>query len=171
MFVTVDGSIKLLDFGLAKLAVEAPYGAERMPTNLTAAGIAVGTPYYMSPEQLLGKELDARSDIFSFGVLLYEMATTTLPFTGQDIKIVFNKILSSAPTSLMHSNPDLAAGMEAIINKALEKDRQLRYQSAADLRADVERLKREIDGIQWAARISATGSSLALSRGPTAAGE
>ncbi len=160
VIVTESGSIKLLDFGLAKLAVEAPYGAERMPTNLTAAGIAVGTPYYMSPEQLLGKELDARSDIFSFGVLLYEMATTTLPFTGQDIKIVFNKILSSAPTSLMHSNPDLAAGMEAIINKALEKDRQLRYQSAADLRADVERLKREIDGSQWAEAIAATGSSL-----------
>ena len=121
VFVTESGSIKLLDFGLAKLAVEAPYGAEGMPTNLTTAGIAVGTPYYMSPEQLLEKELDARSDIFSFGVLLYEMATTTLPFTGQDIKIVFNKILDSEPTSLMDLNPDLAAGMEAIINKALRE--------------------------------------------------
>ncbi len=161
VFVTESDSIKLLDFGLAKLAVEAPYGAEeRTPTNLTAAGIAVGTPYYMSPEQLLGKELDARSDIFSFGVLLYEMATGTLPFMGQDIKIVFNKILSSAPTSLMHLNPDLAAGFEAIINKALEKDRQLRYQSAADLRADLERLKRGIDGSRSAEAIAATGSSL-----------
>ena len=98
MFVADDGGIKLLDFGLAKLA-QVPSGAQ---ATLTAAGVAVGTPYYMSPEQLLDKEQDARSDIFSFGVLLYEMATGTLPFTGQDIKVVFNKILNSTPASLMH---------------------------------------------------------------------
>jgi len=143
VFVTESGQVKLLDFGLAKLAVEAPYGDQETPANLTAVGVAVGTPYYMSPEQLLEKELDARSDIFSFGVLLYEMATSTLPFTGQDIKVVFNKILNSASTSLMDLNPDLPVELGRLIQKALEKDREMRYQTASDLGVDLARLKRD----------------------------
>ncbi len=143
VFVTDDGGIKLLDFGLAKLA-QVPSSAQ-VPTNLTAAGVAVGTPYYMAPEQLLDKEQDARSDIFSFGVLLYEMATGTLPFTGQDLKVVFNNILNSTPASLMHLNPELPAELERLIHKALEKDREIRYQSARDVTVDLKRLKRQTD--------------------------
>ena len=104
VFVTKDERVKLLDFGLAKLA-EGSDAAHETAANLTATGIAVGTPYYMSPEQLLDKELDARSDVFSFGVALYQMATGTLPFTGQDIKVVFNNILNTSPTSLLNLNP------------------------------------------------------------------
>jgi len=144
VFVTDDSGIKLLDFGLAKLA-QAP-GSARAPTNLTAAGIAVGTPYYMSPEQLMDKEQDARSDIFSFGVLLYEMATGTLPFTGQDLKVVFNKILNSTPSSLRHSNPELPGELERLIHKALEKERDVRYQTAADMGSDLKQLFRLTDG-------------------------
>jgi len=143
VFVTESGQVKLLDFGLAKLAVEAPYGDQRTPTNLTAVGIAVGTPYYMSPEQLMDKEVDARSDLFSFGVLLYEMATGTLPFTGQDIKVVFNKILNSAPISLSQSNPEFPTELERLIHKSLEKERDVRYQTASDLRADLKRIQRQ----------------------------
>ena len=142
VFVADDGGIKLLDFGLAKLA-QVPSGAQ---ATLTAAGVAVGTPYYMSPEQLLDKEQDARSDIFSFGVLLYEMATGTLPFTGQDIKVVFNKILNSTPASLMHLNPELPVELERLIHKALEKERDVRYQTAADVGSDLKRLKRNTSG-------------------------
>ena len=140
VFVTDDSGIKLLDFGLAKLA-QAPNSAQ-VPTNLTAAGIAVGTPYYMAPEQLLDKEQDARSDIFSFGVLLYEMATGTLPFTGQDLKVVFYNILNSAPAS----NPELPGELERLIHKALEKERGVRYQTAADMGSDLKRLKRDTPG-------------------------
>jgi len=144
VFVTDDGGIKLLDFGLAKLA-QVPSSAQA-PTNLTASGIAVGTPYYMSPEQLMDKEQDARTDIFSFGVLLYEMATGTLPFTGQDLKVVFNNILNSTPASLMHSNPELPGELERLIHKALEKERDVRYQTAADMGSDLRQLFRLIDG-------------------------
>ena len=146
VFVTDDSGVKLLDFGLAKLA-QLPSSAQA-PTNLTAVGIAVGTPYYMSPEQLLDKEQDARSDIFSFGVLLYEMATGTLPFTGQDLKVVFNKILNSTPASLIHSNPELPAELEQLIHKALEKERSVRYQTAADMGSDLKRLKKGTPG-EW----------------------
>jgi len=143
VFVTQSGSIKLLDFGLAKLA-EAPYGVEGMDT-LTAVGIAVGTPYYMSPEQLMEQEVDARSDLFSFGVLLYQMATGTLPFTGKDIKVVFNKILNSAPLSLSQSNPGCPTELDRLIQKSLEKDRDIRYQTASDLRADLKRIQRQTE--------------------------
>ena len=142
VFVTQSGGIKLLDFGLAKLA-EAPHSVEGQDTQLTAVGIAVGTPYYMSPEQLMDKEVDSRSDLFSFGVLLYQMATGTLPFTGKDIKVIFNKILNSAPLSLSHSNPGCPTELDRLIQKSLEKDRDIRYQTASDLKADLKRIQRQ----------------------------
>ena len=142
VFVTASGSIKLLDFGLAKLA-EVPQGAEGMDTHLTAVGIAVGTPYYMSPEQLMDQEVDARSDLFSFGILLYQMATGTLPFTGKDLKVVFNKILNSAPLSLSESNPACPNELDRLVQKSLEKDRDIRYQTASDLKADLRRIQRQ----------------------------
>jgi serine/threonine protein kinase/Tfp pilus assembly protein PilF len=144
VFVTASDSIKLLDFGLAKLA-EAPHDAEGMDTRLTAVGMAVGTPYYMSPEQLMDQEVDPRSDLFSFGVLLYEMATATLPFTGKDIKVVFNKILNSAPLSLSQSDPSCPAELDRLVQKSLEKDRDVRYQTASDLKADLKRIQRQTE--------------------------
>jgi serine/threonine protein kinase/tetratricopeptide (TPR) repeat protein len=169
IFVTKRGHVKILDFGLAKLTGRgstsdvtetADTPVKVIAEELTGAGTAVGTIVYMSPEQVRGKDLDARTDLFSFGAVLYEMVTGTMPFRGDTSGVITDAILNRAPVAPVRLNPDVPPKLEDVINKALEKDRKLRYQSATDIRTDLQRLKRDTD----------SGRSVVASAAPESAG-